>query len=137
LHQTSRGDMPGSSFGAARRSIDAPRPAPCASSGSAFDNPPAPTSWIESTGLSRPSPEQASMTSCARRWISALPRWTESKSSSATFAPASSEDAAPPPIPISMPGPPSCTSAAPGGTGLLSASGARRLPTPPATMIGL
>ena len=53
---------------------------PCASSGSAFDRPPAPTSWIERIGLASPSAQQRSITSCARRCISALPRCTESKS---------------------------------------------------------
>ena len=56
------------------------------------------------------------MTSCARRWISALPRCTESKSRSAVLAPVAIEEAEPPPMPISMPGPPSWTSSAPAGT---------------------
>jgi hypothetical protein len=69
--------------------------------------PPAPTSWIDRIGLAAPSCEQRSITSCARRWISALPRCTESKSRSSVFAPARIDEAAPPPMPISMPGPPS------------------------------
>ena len=77
------------------------------------------------------------MTSCARRCISALPRCTESKSRSAAFAPVAIEDADPPPMPISMPGPPIWTRSAPGGTSALWACAARTLPTPPATMIGL
>ena len=129
--------MPGSSLGAARRSRRAPRPAPCASSGSAFESPPAPTSWIERIGFLSPFAQQRSITSCARRWISALPRWTESKSSMAVLAPALSEEAEPPPIPISIPGPPSCSSSAPGGTSPFRACAARTLPTPPASMIGL
>ena len=59
LHQTSRGVIPGSSFGAARKSMRAPRCEPCAISGSAFDRPPAPTSWIERIGFvgaERPAP---------------------------------------------------------------------------------
>src|SRR5215471_3626362 len=97
--------MPGSSFGTARRSMAAPRPAPCASSGRAFERPPAPTSWSERIGFASPSAQHRSSTSWARRSISALPRCTESKSRSATFAPASIDEAAPPPMPISMPGP--------------------------------
>lgn len=44
------------------------------------------------------------MTSCARRSISGLPRCTESKSSAALLAPAAIELAAPPPMPMRMPG---------------------------------
>ena len=47
------------------------------------------------------------------------------------------EEADPPPMPMSIPGPPSCTSSAPAGTSPLWAWPARTLPTPPATMIGL
>ncbi len=54
-----------------------------------------------------------------RRWISALPRWTESKSRSAVLVPVAIDDAAPPPIPISMPGPPSWISSAPSAIGCL------------------
>src|SRR6185295_7577933 len=46
------GDMPGSSFGIALRSMTAPRPGVCATaSGTAFDKPPAPTSWISRIGF--------------------------------------------------------------------------------------
>ena len=61
----------------------------------------------------RPSAQQVSITSCARRWISALPRCTEAKSRSAVLAPLPTEEAAPPPRPISMAGPPRTTSFAP------------------------
>ncbi len=88
-------------------------------------------------GLSAPSAQQRSMTSCARRWISALPRWTESKSRSALFAPVDIEDAEPPPIPMSIPGPPIWMRSAPTGTSPLCAWAARTLPRPPAIMIGL
>ena len=64
----------------------APRPASLVISGKAFDRPPAPTSWIDRMGLSAPIAQQALMTSCARRSISGLPRWTESKSRSARVA---------------------------------------------------
>ncbi len=71
--------MPGSSLGTCASSM---RPPPGATtSGTAFDRPPAPTSWIMSTGLSSPSDQQASMTCCARRCISGLPRCTDAKSS--------------------------------------------------------
>ena len=93
----------------------------------------------ESTGSDSPRPVASSgrSTSCARRWISALPRCTESKSRSAVFAPVAIDDAAPPPIPISIPGPPSWISSAPSGMGSLCACAAAILPTPPAIMIGL
>ena len=77
------------------------------------------------------------MTSWARRWISALPRCTESKSRSAALAPVAIEDADPPPIPINMPGPPNWIRSAPTGTSALCACDARMLPTPPASMMGL
>ena len=77
------------------------------------------------------------MTSWARRWISGLPRWTESKSRSAVLAPVDMEEAEPPPMPISMPGPPIWIRSAPAGMGPLCACSARMFPTPPAIMIGL
>ena len=58
-----------------------PCPAPSTSSGKALLMPPAPTSWIARTGFFAPSAQQWLMTSCARRWISGLPRCTLSKSS--------------------------------------------------------
>ncbi len=63
--------------------------------------------------------QQWLMTSCARRWISGLPRCTESKSSSAAFAPVAIELAAPPPMPMRMPGPPSWISSVPAGKSIL------------------
>ena len=137
LHQISRGDMPVSSTGISLRDTRAPRPAACTISGTALDSPPAPTSWIETIGLASPSCQQRSITCCARRWISALPRCTESKSRLARFAPPPIEEAAPPPMPISMPGPPSCRRSVPAGSGALAECPARRLPRPPASMIGL
>ncbi|EXI73020.1 MAG: hypothetical protein AW07_02952 [Candidatus Accumulibacter sp. SK-11] len=117
MHQISAGDIPGSSIGTARSSKCAPLPAPCASSGSAFEMPPAPTSCSDRIGLpspgAEPSPaaapicQQRSMTSCARRCISGLPRCTEAKSRSSVLLPVLIELAAPPPRPISIPGPPS------------------------------
>ena len=57
------------------------------------------------SGSRRPAAQQWLMTSCARRSISGLPRCTESKSSSAALAPVAIELAAPPPMPMRMPGP--------------------------------
>ena len=85
----------------------APKPAPSASSGKALDSPPAPTSCIETIGLFLPNAQQALITSWARRSISGLPRWTESKSKSAVFVPVATELPVAPPIPIRIPGPPS------------------------------
>ncbi|MNY10702.1 hypothetical protein D3C86_1436910 [compost metagenome] len=77
------------------------------------------------------------MTSCARRSISGLPRCTESKSRSAVFVPVAIELAAPPPMPMRMPGPPSWISSVPAGSGSLWVWPASILPMPPAIMIGL
>ena len=77
------------------------------------------------------------MTSWARRSISGLPRCTESKSSSAALAPAAIDDAAPPPMPMRMPGPPICTSSVPAGKTTFSVMSAPIVPSPPALMIGL
>ena len=61
-------------------------------------------------GLSSPIAQQASITSCARRCISGLPRCTDAKSRSARCSrPHPSEEAAPPPSPIRSAGPPSTT----------------------------
>ena len=91
--------MPGSSLRILRRSMRPPVPSKCTDSGIAFDRPPAPTSWISRIGLSSPIAQHASMTSCARRCISGLPRCTEAKSRSAELMPAPIDDAAPPPEP--------------------------------------
>ncbi|MDZ7747672.1 MAG: hypothetical protein U5K43_01580 [Halofilum sp. (in: g-proteobacteria)] len=77
------------------------------------------------------------MTSWQRRCISGLPRCTEAKSSSASLAPLATEEAAPPPRPMRIAGPPSTTTRAPAGSGLLSTCMGRTLPSPPAIMIGL
>jgi hypothetical protein len=45
--------------------------------------------------------------------------------------------AAPPPMPMRMPGPPSCTSSVPAPKGSLCVCPALMLPSPPAIMIGL
>ena len=77
------------------------------------------------------------MTSCARRWISGLPRCTDSKSKAAVLLPAAIELAAPPPMPMRMPGPPSCTSSVPAPNGSLWVWPSLIEPMPPAIMIGL
>ncbi len=53
------------------------------------------------------------------------------------LAPAPIDEAAPPPMPISIPGPPSCTSSAPARSGAFMVWTALMLPMPPASMIGL
>ncbi len=99
--------------------------------------PPAPTSWMARIGFASPSDQQRLMTSCARRCISGLPRCTESKSSAVAFAPAAIELAAPPPMPIRMPGPPSWISGVPAANAILCVWPAAIWPSPPAIMIGL
>ena len=99
--------------------------------------PPAPTSWIARIGLTSPSAQQWLMTSCARRCISGLPRCTLSKSSAAVLLPAAIELAAPPPMPMRMPGPPSWISSVPAPKGSLCVCSALIAPSPPAIMIGL
>jgi hypothetical protein len=64
----------------------------------------------------------------ARRCISGLPRCTEAKSRSSALAPLAMEEAAPPPRPMSMAGPPSTTICAPGRDVLLVDMSARMLP---------
>ena len=88
-------------------------------------------------GLAAPSAWHWVMTSCARRWISGLPRCTESKSRCAALVPLASELAAPPPMPMRMPGPPSWISRLPAGNSILWVSAASICPTPPAIMMGL
>ncbi len=135
--QISRGARPVSSSGTFGSTNRAPSPAPSTSSGNAFDRPPAPTSWIDRIGLASPRFQQWLMTSCARRWISGLPRCTESKSSSAALAPAAIDDAAPPPRPMRMPGPPIWISSVPAAYMTFSVWLALMNPSPPALMIGL
>jgi hypothetical protein len=88
-------------------------------------------------GLPSPSVQQWLMTSCARRSISGLPRCTESKSRSAVLVPAAIELAAPPPMPMRMPGPPSCTSSVPAPKGIFLVWPSLIMPMPPAIMMGL
>ena len=109
----------------------------CNSSGTAFERPPAPTSWIDRIGLSSPRAQQASRTSWQRRSISALSRCTEAKSSPSSPVPALIDEAAPPPSPMRIAGPPSTTITDPGETGRLWVWPGRMLPRPPASMTGL
>ncbi len=87
--------------------------------------------------VARPAASSALMTSCARRSISGLPRWTESKSRSAVLVPVAIDDAALPPRPMRMPGPPSWISRLPTGMSFLCVCWPEMLPMPPAIMIGL
>ena len=68
-------------------------------------------------GLFSNNCQQELITSCARRSISGLARCTESKSkaSALLLEPEEMLEAAPPPIPMSIPGPPNCMSKAPTG----------------------
>ena len=104
----------GSSLGIARRSTMPPTSESCSNSGIAFDRPPAPTSWMHRIGLSAPSATQRSMTSWQRRSSSGLSRCTDAKSRSSELSPDATDDAAPPPSPISIAGPPSTMTLSPG-----------------------
>ena len=106
----------GSSQGMAARSMSPPRSASCRISGMALDRPPAPTSWMLTIGFFSPRAQQRSMTSWQRRSISGLSRCTEAKSSSSLELPPAIDEAAPPPRPISIAGPPSTTTLSPGCT---------------------
>ena len=112
-------------------------PVASTSSGQPLESPPAPMSWMERMGFAAPSDAHASMTPWQRRCISALPRWTELKSRSSEFVPVIIEDAAPPPKPMRMAGPPIWTMRAPGVTGFFSIWLSRMTPMPPASMMGL
>lgn len=63
--------------------------------------------------------QQRSMTSWARRSISGLPRCTESKSRASELEPVVMDEAAPPPRPMRMPGPPRTIRRLPGGRHVL------------------
>ncbi|MNR25321.1 hypothetical protein D3C85_1424650 [compost metagenome] len=129
--------MPGSSFGMLRSSKRPPRSPSLTSSGKALDRPPAPTSWMKLIGFLSPSCQQRSMTSWQRRSISGFSRCTEAKSRSAELVPVAMEEAAPPPRPISIAGPPSTISLEPTTISPFLTCSSRMLPMPPASMIGL
>ena len=74
----------------------------------ALDKPPAPTSWINSIKLLS-CEEQTLITSWQRLSISALSLCTDAKSRSSSLSPEETDDAAPPPRPISIAGPPRTT----------------------------
>ena len=106
--------------GTARRSNVPPAPPPCTSSGSAFDRPPAPTSWIDRIGLRVARAASSGRSLPARGARSRRCRAAPNRSRGRpAFAPVAIDDAAPPPMPISMPGPPSWMSSAPAGSGCL------------------
>ena len=112
-------------------------PVASTSSGQPFERPPAPMSWIERTGFFFPIAAQALITPWQRRCISAFPRWTLLKSSASSFVPVIMDEAAPPPRPMRIAGPPICTMYAPVGTGFFSTWSRTITPCPPASMIGL
>ncbi|MCY1181635.1 hypothetical protein D9M73_221490 [compost metagenome] len=124
-------------MGTLPRSITPPTPESCSSSGKALDRPPAPTSWKNLIGLSVPMATQRSITSWQRRSISGLSRCTLAKSRSSALSPEATDDAAPPPKPISIAGPPSTISLEPTVISPFCTCSARMLPMPPASMIGL
>ncbi len=78
-------------------------------SGSATHSPPAPRSVMLIMGDLSPSSAQARITDSLRFSISGFARWTESKSRSASWPPASLLEPEPPPRPIGYLSPPSCT----------------------------
>ena len=74
------------------------------------------------------------------QWLSAhgaLGRLATPEEIAAGYAYLASDDAAPPPMPMRMPGPPSWISRLPAGNSILLVSRAAMLPTPPAIMMGL
>ena len=80
----------------------------------ALDKPPAPTSCTDTIGLKSSKRQQVSITSWQRRSISGFSRCTEAKSKLSPMVPLSTDDAAPPPRPINMAGPPNTISKSPG-----------------------
>mmetsp|Transcript_115320 Transcript_115320/g.326772 ORF Transcript_115320/g.326772 Transcript_115320/m.326772 type:complete len:364 (-) Transcript_115320:7-1098(-) len=96
--QSSSTDMDGSPTSILRMSMSAP--AGSAISFRTLPEPPAPWSWIDRMGLSGPSSTQARTTRFTFCCISASPRCTALKSSSAALSPEAIEEAAPPPTPI-------------------------------------
>ena len=103
--QISIGDIERSAHGMSLRFIRTPSSLSLASSGIAFERPPAPTSCINSMMLGFLL-LQVLITSWHRLSISALSLCTEAKSKSSSLCPDDIDDAAPPPRPISIDGPP-------------------------------
>ena len=133
--QISSTDSVASPIGKSRTLICAP--AGSTISFSTLQLPPAPWSWIDTMGLASPSSTQARSTRLTFCSISASPRCTALKSSSATFSPWTMLDAAPPPIPILYAGPPIFTTHIPFAGASLSVCRASICPMPPENMIGL
>ena len=106
--------MPVSSDGILRRLSTAPNSWSLTNSGMALETPPAPTSCTETIGLASSKRQHVSITSWQRRSISGFSRCTEAKSRFSPNLPLSTEEAAPPPKPISMAGPPNTISKSPG-----------------------
>ena len=126
-----------SSFGTLRNSKTPPRPPSETNSGKAFDKPPAPTSWMKAIGFSSPSCQHLSITSWQRRSISGFSRCTEAKSKLSADWPEAIEEAAPPPKPMFMAGPPSAIKLAPTTISRFCTCSSRILPKPPANIMGL
>jgi hypothetical protein len=136
LHQISRGDMPGSSFGTARRSKRRREPPPCTSSGSALDSPPAPTSWIDRIGLRRPAPAAVDdlLRAALHLRVAALHRSEVEVGGVGAGRHARGRAAA---QPDQHAGPPSWISSVPGANFDLQRRAGADVAEPPAIMIGL
>ena len=129
--------MPFSSHGTSRKEKAPPTPPSLTNSGNALDKPPAPTSWIKAIGFCSPSCQHRSITSWQRCSISGLSRCTEAKSRDSLLWPEAIDEAAPPPRPISIAGPPKTIKQAPAVISCLITCSLRTLPIPPASIIGL
>ena len=112
--------MPGSKDGILRKLRIAPSSWSFTNSGIAFDTPPAPTSCTDTIGLWSSMRQQVSITSWQRRSISGFSRCTDAKSKLSPMVPLSTEEAAPPPRPINIAGPPNTMSKSPGKIGSFS-----------------
>ena len=130
------GDRLRSATGIKLKSIATPKLQSFANSGMAFESPPAPTSWMNSIRFGDSNAHWL-ITSWHLLSISAFSLWTEAKSSSSSLSPEDIDDAAPPPRPISMEGPPNTTTKSPTSIGFLRLFLFFTSPIPPANMIGL
>jgi hypothetical protein len=113
-------------------------PAPSTSSGKALEMPPAPTSWIARIGFWFAQSARSGddlVRAPLDLGIAAL-HGVEVEFRGVGM-PAAIELAAPPPMPMRMPGPPSWISSVPAPKALGSSGRSSMVPTPPAIMIGL
>ena len=88
-------------------------------------------------GFLSSSATQRSITSWQRRSISGLPRCTEAKSKLSSLLPEDTDDAALPPKPINIAGPPSTINCTPGSKIFFLTCWGLIVPIPPASIIGL